>query len=133
MQVVILNHCYCYNLYIYFFCIRKVIVSIPLMFTCPHLPSVASTLLRIQASVLTKTYFLIVRFSTISLLPYLPPIIVSHNSLHHYFYAWNLLSNVNMAHSLLHLILYSVPPSQRGFLLTTIFKSSPLLHIPILF
>ena len=93
----------------------------------------ASTLLRIKASILTKTCFLIVWFSTISLLPHLPPITISHNSLHHYVYAWKLLSNVNMAHSLLHLILYSNATFSVRLPLTIIFKSSPLLHIPILF
>lgn len=59
-----------YNLYIYFFCIRKVnclyATNVHVLPTCHQwLPKS----LRINACVLTKTYFLTVWFFTVSLLP----------------------------------------------------------------
>lgn len=83
-------------------------------------------LLIVKAHALKMTYFW---FFTVSLLPLWFYLLLSCSPLTHYLYAWNVfLSNINMAHFLLPLSLYSNATFLARLSPTTLFKIPFLSH-----
>lgn len=131
LHIYLYYHCYCYNLYIYFLCTGKVnAINVYVPPTChQQLPKS----LRMKSHVLT--WFTFSQSGSSLSLSYLSDL-TSHYRIPqlplHYFYACNLLSNINIAYPSPPLSLYS----NATFLVRLslmIFKNPLLSHTPYSF